>query len=356
MFAAEINKKLPLVLAISGASGAIYGIKLLKFFLDNAYRIDLVISESARKVLAHELDIHLIGLDSSETKSEILNVVISERNAIMDDLAVNICRDLPVNRSEQGLRARGSGVYSGVNEHAEGERNAIMDDLAVNICRDLPVNRSEQGLRARGSGVYSGVNEHAEGERNAIMDDLAVNICRDLPVNCSEQGLRARGSGVYSGVNEHAEGERNAAMSDLRASLLSVWEEEDMAASISSGSYKTQGMIIAPCSMGTLANIAAGTSNNLIARAADVSLKERRRLVLLTRETPLSNIHLRNMLSLSEMGAVILPAAPGFYHGPQTIDDQVDFVIGKALDVFGVDNELFRRWTGILHSFKLGVN
>jgi polyprenyl P-hydroxybenzoate/phenylacrylic acid decarboxylase-like protein len=313
MFAAEINKKLPLVLAISGASGAIYGIKLLKFFLDNAYRIDLVISESARKVLAHELDIHLIGLDSSETKSEILNVVISERNA-------------------------------------------IMDDLAVNICRDLPVNRSEQGLRARGSGVYSGVNEHAEGERNAIMDDLAVNICRDLPVNCSEQGLRARGSGVYSGVNEHAEGERNAAMSDLRASLLSVWEEEDMAASISSGSYKTQGMIIAPCSMGTLANIAAGTSNNLIARAADVSLKERRRLVLLTRETPLSNIHLRNMLSLSEMGAVILPAAPGFYHGPQTIDDQVDFVIGKALDVFGVDNELFRRWTGILHSFKLGVN
>ncbi len=119
---------------------------------------------------------------------------------------------------------------------------------------------------------------------------------------------------------------------------------KNIAASISSGSYKTQGMIVAPCSMGTIANIAAGTSHNLISRAADVTLKERRKLILLVREAPYSTIHLRNMLSLSELGAVIVPASPGFYHNPKSIDDQINFVLGKALDVMGIDNSLFKRW------------
>lgn len=127
---------------------------------------------------------------------------------------------------------------------------------------------------------------------------------------------------------------------------LTIHDHGNVAATISSGSYQTQGMIIAPCSMGTIGNIAAGTSNNLIARAADVVLKERRKLVLLAREAPFNTIHLRNMTTLSEMGAVVMPAAPGFYHNPESINDMVNFVLGKTLDVFGIDNEMFKRWAG----------
>lgn len=118
----------------------------------------------------------------------------------------------------------------------------------------------------------------------------------------------------------------------------------DIGATIASGSFRTQGMIIMPCSMGTLSAVANGSSDNLMTRAADVMLKEGRPLVLVPRETPLHAIHLENMLKLSRLGVRIIPAMPAFYFGPQTLDDMVDFMVGKVLDSFGIDHELFRRW------------
>jgi 4-hydroxy-3-polyprenylbenzoate decarboxylase len=123
-----------------------------------------------------------------------------------------------------------------------------------------------------------------------------------------------------------------------------LYNDSDMEAAISSGSFKTDGMVIVPCSMKTLASIANGFDDSLVSRAAGVCLKESRKLVLVPRETPLSAIHLGNMLKISSAGAVILPAMPGFYHRPKTLDDLINHVIGKILDQFGVRHELFKRW------------
>jgi 4-hydroxy-3-polyprenylbenzoate decarboxylase len=125
---------------------------------------------------------------------------------------------------------------------------------------------------------------------------------------------------------------------------LRLFDPMNLAAPISSGSFRCAGMVIVPCSTGTLGRIAAGVSSSLIERAADVALKERRRLVLVPRETPLSEIHLRNMLALRRAGADILPAMPAFYHRPKTIADLVDMITGRILDRLGVDNSLFYRW------------
>ena len=118
----------------------------------------------------------------------------------------------------------------------------------------------------------------------------------------------------------------------------------DIAAPISSGSFKTVGMIIAPCSMRSLAEIATGATASLLTRAADVVLKERRRLVLMVRETPLHTGHLRNMLALSEMGAIIAPPVPAFYSAPETIAEMVDHTVGRVLDLFGLESGTVRRW------------
>jgi 4-hydroxy-3-polyprenylbenzoate decarboxylase len=118
----------------------------------------------------------------------------------------------------------------------------------------------------------------------------------------------------------------------------------DFMAGIASGSFLTAGMVICPCSMGTLASIAGGHSENLIQRAADVHLKERRKLILVPRETPLSSIQLGNMQKLAEAGATIMPAMPGFYHGPRSIQDLVDFIVGRICDHLGIAHKLFQRW------------
>ncbi|MDA2804225.1 UbiX family flavin prenyltransferase [Nocardiopsis suaedae] len=133
---------------------------------------------------------------------------------------------------------------------------------------------------------------------------------------------------------------------DVAALATAYHRAEDVAAPIASGSFTTLGMVVVPCSMRTLAGIAHGLSDTLLTRAADVCLKERRRLVLVTRETPLSLVHLRNMAAATEAGATVLPPVPAFYHAPETIDDLLDHWSGKVLDQFGIDHDLYRRWAG----------
>jgi 4-hydroxy-3-polyprenylbenzoate decarboxylase len=131
---------------------------------------------------------------------------------------------------------------------------------------------------------------------------------------------------------------------DAWKNLVHVYEDADRGAAPASGSARNAGMVICPCSMGTLSAISVGASRSLVERAADVMLKERRTLVLVPRETPLSAIHLQNMLRLARAGAVVMPASPGFYHRPERIDDLVDFIVARVLDHLGVEHSLARRW------------
>jgi 4-hydroxy-3-polyprenylbenzoate decarboxylase len=137
--------------------------------------------------------------------------------------------------------------------------------------------------------------------------------------------------------------------------LASVYHNaSNMAATISSGSFITEGMIIVPCSMRTLGSIANGTGDNLVQRAADVVLKERRRLVLVTRESPLSELHLENMLKLARIGATIVPPVPAFYNHPQSIDDIVNHIVARALDQFGIPAPFAKRWDGHMETRHKG--
>lgn len=131
---------------------------------------------------------------------------------------------------------------------------------------------------------------------------------------------------------------------DLKAMADCSYAINDVAARIASGSFKTAGMIIAPCSMKTLSEVAHGTGSNLLTRAADVVLKERRRLVLLPREAPLNMLHINNMLAVTQAGGVIFPPVPAFYQRPKTLEDIVDDTVGRVLDLFDIDNSLVKRW------------
>jgi 4-hydroxy-3-polyprenylbenzoate decarboxylase len=126
-----------------------------------------------------------------------------------------------------------------------------------------------------------------------------------------------------------------------------VHRQHNIGAAIASGSFQSDGMIIAPCSMKTLASVAHGLSDNLVARAADVVLKERRRLVLMVRETPFNLAHLRNMTAVTEMGGIIFPPLPSFYHQPQSIAEMVDHTVARVLDLFGLEHQLAPRWNGL---------
>lgn len=138
--------------------------------------------------------------------------------------------------------------------------------------------------------------------------------------------------------------ETDKKLKDVRALADHVHNPDDLAAAISSGSFQTMGMIVAPCSVKTLAEIATGVTTTLISRAADVALKERRRLVLMVRETPLHAGHLKNMLNATEIGAIIAPPVPAMYARPQSLDDMVDHSLGRVLDLFGIDIGRVKRW------------
>ncbi len=141
--------------------------------------------------------------------------------------------------------------------------------------------------------------------------------------------------------------EYGLARKDIHKLADVVHSVRDIGASVASGSFITEGMVIAPCSMKTLSGVAHAFSDNLVTRAADVVLKERRRLVLLTREAPLNLAHLRNMVAVTEMGGIIFPPVPAFYNGAKSIDDLVNHSVGRVLDLFGVQHETIRRWQGI---------
>jgi len=177
------------------------------------------------------------------------------------------------------------------------------------------------------------------GASGAIYGIRALELLRGLPV---ETHLVLSATAAITIAQE-----TRYAIAEVRALADIVHDRNNFAAPISSGSFPTLGMIVAPCSVRTMSEIASGVTSTLLSRAADVVLKERRRLVLMVRETPLHSGHLRTMLQLSEMGAIVAPPVPAFYALPQDLDEMVTQSIGRALELFGLDTGAVKRWTGI---------
>jgi 4-hydroxy-3-polyprenylbenzoate decarboxylase len=175
-----------------------------------------------------------------------------------------------------------------------------------------------------------------------LLEALAAAGC-EVGICASRAGIEVLSTELYGGERLSSD-ETLARLIEPVRDAVTLHDEQDWRAPYASGSAKVDGYVVCPCSMGTLGTMASGAMSNLIHRAASVALKEGRKLVLVPRETPLSEIHLQNMLTLRRAGAVVLFAAPGFYHGAETVDDLVDFVVGRILDQLSVENTLVPRW------------
>jgi flavin prenyltransferase len=192
--------------------------------------------------------------------------------------------------------------------------------------------------------VFLGITGASGAPYAARLVETLARADVELGISASSAGIEVLATELYGNARLSRDETLERLLEPVRDANVTVYDPNDWKAPYASGSAKVDAYVICPCSMGTLGTIASGAMSNLIHRAASVALKEERKLVLMPRETPLSTIHLRNMLTLKEAGATVLFLAPGFYHGAETVDDLVNFVVGRAVDLIGLDVELVKRW------------
>src|SRR5690242_14944159 len=192
--------------------------------------------------------------------------------------------------------------------------------------------------------VFLGITGASGAPYAARLVEVLAQADVELGVCASGAGIEVLATELYGNARLSRDETLERLLENTRGGNVTVYDTNDWKAPYASGSAKVDAYVICPCSMGTLGTIASGAMSNLIHRAASVALKEERRLVVMPRETPLSLIHLRNMLAIKEAGATVLFLAPGFYHGADTVDDLVNFIVGRAVDLIGLDVELVKRW------------
>ena len=192
--------------------------------------------------------------------------------------------------------------------------------------------------------IFLGVTGASGAPYAARLLEALTDADCEVGLSASSAGIEVLATELYGNARLSRDETLARFTEHARGGMVTVYDPSDWKAPFASGSAKVDAYLICPCSMGTLGTIASGSMSNLIHRAASVALKEGRKLVVMPRETPLSTIHLENMLTLRRAGATILFLAPGFYHGAETVDDLVDFVAARALDQLGLDNTLIKRW------------
>ena len=192
--------------------------------------------------------------------------------------------------------------------------------------------------------IFLGITGASGALYAARLVEVVAGADVELGISASSAGIEVLATELYGNARLSRDETLTRLLEGAPGGNVTVYDPNDWKSPYASGSAKVDAYVICPCSMGTLGTIASGAMSNLIHRAASVALKEERRLVLMPRETPLSLIHLRNMLTVKEAGATVLFLAPGFYHGAETVDDLVNFVVGRAVDLIGLDVELVKRW------------